>query len=196
MGVHEEACRVGGPDAEVNIHEVKRVVGYAQMLYASKQPTSCTPATDSVEAAPIVAVAAGVDDAPPPSGPHGTNKVPLSRLSEMSEYLRAHWKCSHMHLTHPHLLPVLEEDSQGNNTIHGFSPLFLEALVKVTPGDVRARASVRSLVGTDTEKAAAFVQRWRTVFVTNFKPAYCPWLDGSHKASTTVEATEDADCNH
>jgi ribonuclease D len=193
--LHEEACDVGGPDANVNMNEVKRVVGYAQILYAAVPRKSSAATTDGDEMG-----AESSSSAPPPAsgGPHGTNKVPPSRLIEMAAYVHSHWRCSQLHLSHPHISPTGEEGAEEErHCAHDISTQFLETLVKVTPGDVRARATVRSLVGGDKEAAAAFVRRWRGVFVDNFKPAYCPWVRKSADGAEGIEPGQaDSDGTH
>lgn len=172
---HREAEAVGGADAIVNLNEVKRVVGYAQILLATHKTDRANvdvPADACAEETKDAAVLA-------------LQRVPPHRIEEIRRYVTDHWRCTQLHLLGDLSLGD-ETHSDGAN-----HPSFLAKLSNVAPGEVRARATVRALVGSDAEKAASFINRWRSVFVENFRPAYIPWEQSAGKPiSATLSSVQ------
>jgi len=166
----------------VNIHRVKRVVGYSQLLAAALEP----------EEHPSSAVEAVLDDdsdlcdaddfattattCPRKKRGHRVtaqstqeacqNRIPNGRLEEMRAYVAQNWKDTKLH----EIVPELNEG--GDKDVDA---ALLHRLSRVVPGEVRARATVNALVNGDAKKAHEFVSRWRLMFEQAFRPQIIPW---------------------
>lgn len=85
-------------------------------------------------------------------------RLPEDRQDAIRSFIRENWVTSQL----AHLLKEeLEATSDPSTGEIVLSDEFLHQLSRVVPGDVRSKATMKGLVGSDESKAADFVERWR-----------------------------------
>lgn len=79
-------------------------------------------------------------------------KIPSERQKELIEFIEKHWEKTYFRDFYPDF--IIEEPLVVDSE-------FLKRLERIVPGDVRAKVTMKLLVGSDKEKAKAFTERWQ-----------------------------------